>query len=161
MARMTDRLDLPSPYRKVVEALLREHVPDAEVWAYGSRVNGMSHPGSDLDLVLRSPTLEQLDDGYYDLVEAFQESNIPILIQAHDWARLPESFHREIERDYVVVQEGDNRTIPSEWRAMALQRSGASQSVGSSGPRCNLSLLGHGDSERRFEECVLHRETCV
>ena len=42
----------------------------------------------------------------YDLVEAFQESNIPILIQAHDWARLPESFHREIERDYVVVQEG-------------------------------------------------------
>ena len=30
MALMTDRLDLPSPYRKVVEALLREHVPDAE-----------------------------------------------------------------------------------------------------------------------------------
>ena len=87
-----------------------EHVPDAEVWAYGSRVNGMSHPGSDLDLVLRSPTLEQLGDGYYDLLEAFQESNIPILIQAHDWARLPESFHREIERDYVVVQEGAKRT---------------------------------------------------
>ena len=81
-------------------------MPDAEVWAYGSRVNGMSHPGSDLDLVLRSPTLEQLGDGFHDLVEAFQESNIPILIQAHDWARLPESFHREIERDYVVVQEG-------------------------------------------------------
>ena len=116
MALMTDRLDLPSPYRKVVEALLREHVPDAAVWAYGSRVNGMSHPGSDLDLVLRSPTLEQLGDGFHNLVEAFQESNIPILIQVHDWARLPESFHREIERDYVVVQEGAKQTAPAEWR---------------------------------------------
>ena len=120
MARMTDRLDLPSPYRKVVEALLREHVPDAEVWAYGSRVNGMSHPGSDLDLVVRSPTLEQLGDGFHNLVEAFQESNIPILIQAHDWARLPESFHREIERDYVVVQEGAKQTAPAEWREVVL-----------------------------------------
>ena len=120
MALMTDRLDLPSPYLKVVEALLREHVPDAEVWAYGSRINGMSHPGSDLDLVLRSPTLEQLGDGYYDLVEAFQESNIPILIQAHDWARLPESFHREIERDYVVVQEGTEQPVPGEWREVTL-----------------------------------------
>ena len=112
---MTDRLDLPSPYRKVVEALLREHVPDAEVWAYGSRVNGMSHPGSDLDLVLRSPTLEQLGDGYYALIEAFQESNIPILIQAHDWARLPEYFHREIERDCVIVQEGAKQTTAGKW----------------------------------------------
>ena len=120
MALMTDRLDLPSPYRKVVEALLREHVPDAEVWAYGSRVNGMSHPGSDLDLVLRSPTPEQLGDGFHDLVEAFQESNIPILIQAHDWARLPESFHREIERDYVVVQEGAGQTTADEWIHCAL-----------------------------------------
>ena len=120
MALMTDRLDLPGRYRKVVEALLREHVPDAEVWAYGSRVNGMSHPGSDLDLVLRSPTLEQLGDGYYDLVEAFQESNVPILIQAHDWARLPESFHREIEREYVVVQEGAEQTTAGEWREVVL-----------------------------------------
>ena len=117
---MTDRLDLPGRYRKVVEALLREHVPDAEVWAYGSRVNGMSHPGSDLDLVLRGPTLEQLGDGFHDLVEAFQESNIPILIQAHDWARLPESFHREIERDYVVVQEGTEQPVPGEWREVTL-----------------------------------------
>ena len=117
---MTDRLDLPNSYREVVETLLRKHMPEAEVWAYGSRVNGMSHPGSDLDLVLRSPTLEQLGDGFHDLVEAFQESNIPILIQAHDWARLPEHFHREIERDYVVVQEGAEQTAADEWREVAL-----------------------------------------
>ena len=95
---MTEGLDLPARYREQLEALLRKHVPDAEVWAYGSRVNGRSHPGSDLDLVLRSPTLKECGGGYYDLVEAIEESTIPILVQAHDWARLPESFHREIER---------------------------------------------------------------
>ena len=103
---MTDRLALPPRYRRMVEALLREHVPDAEVWAYGSRVNGRSHDGSDLDLVVRGPALEPLGIEFSELVEAFQESNIPILVQAHDWARLPESFHVEIERGYVVVQAG-------------------------------------------------------
>ena len=105
-----DRLSLPPRYRRMVEALLREHVPEAEVWAYGSRVNGESHEGSDLDLVLRGPGLERLGDGYYHLLEAFQESNIPILVQTHDWAGLPKSFHREIERDYVVVQKEAKQT---------------------------------------------------
>ena len=104
---MTDRLHLPSRYREQLEELLRRYVPDAEVWAYGSRVTGASHDGSDLDLVLRSPTLEPLGDGYLDLLDALEQSNIPILVQAHDWARLPESFHREIERNYVVVQGGE------------------------------------------------------
>ena len=115
---MTDRLMLPSRYRRMVEELLREHVPEAEVWAYGSRINGRSHEGSDLDLVLRGPGLEPLGIEYADLTEAFRESNIPILVQAHDWARLPEAFHDEIERDYVVVQEG---AAGGGWRTAAVE----------------------------------------
>ena len=88
---MTDRLDLPLRYRRIVEALLREHVPDAEVWAYGSRVNGEGHEGSDLDLVVRGPGLEPLGEGFLNLLEAIEESDIPILVQTHDWARLPEA----------------------------------------------------------------------
>ena len=103
---MTEGLDLPARYREQLEALLRKHVPGAAVWAYGSRISGRCHPGSDLDLVLRSPTLEQLEGGYYDLLEAIEESTIPILVQAHDWARLLESFRREIKRSHVVLQEG-------------------------------------------------------
>ncbi len=118
---MTDRLALPRRYRDQLEALLREYVPGVEVWAYGSRVNGESHQGSDLDLVLRGPALEPLDGGFYDLLEAIEKSNIPILVQAHDWAMLPESFHREIERDYVVVQEGTEQPVPGEWREVTLR----------------------------------------
>ena len=118
---MSDRLALPRRYREQLEALLSEHVPGVEVWAYGSRVNGESHDGSDLDLALRGPALEPLDGGYYDLLEAIEKSNIPILVQAHDWAMLPESFHREIELDYVVVQEGvGKQTTAGEWCEVAL-----------------------------------------
>ena len=120
---MTDRLALPRRYRVQLETLLREHVPGVEVWAYGSRVNGESHEGSDLDLVLRGPALEPLDGGFYDLLEAIEKSNIPILVQAHDWSMLPESFHREIERDYAVVQKGsseDSKDLMGQWREMTL-----------------------------------------
>ena len=54
---MTERLHLLLRHRERLEALLREHLPGVEVWAYGSRVNGRSHDGSDLDLVLRGPGL--------------------------------------------------------------------------------------------------------
>ena len=101
---MTERLDLPRRYREQIEALLRENMPGVEVWAYGSRVNGRSHEGSDLDLVLRGPDLQRIDSGQLmDLTEALEESNVPIIVQVHDWARLPECFHREIEREYVVL----------------------------------------------------------
>ena len=64
---MTDRLDSPRRCREELEALLREHVPNAEVWAYGrSRVNGRGHSGSDLNLVVRSPTLEPLGSEYVE-----------------------------------------------------------------------------------------------
>ena len=109
---MTERLDLPRRYRDQIEALLRDHVPDVEVWAYGSRVNGRSHEGSDLDLVLRGPDLQQIDSGQLmDLIEALEESNVPIIVQTHDWARLPERFHREIEREYVVLVEKEGWKI--------------------------------------------------
>ena len=101
---MADRLHLPSKHRRVLEALLRKHLPDVEVWAYGSRVNGRSHNGSDLDLVLRAPDLNEISTGQLgEFEEAVRESNIPFLVEARDWARLPERFRREIEREYVVL----------------------------------------------------------
>ena len=103
---MPDRLDLPRRYRDQIEALLREHVPGVEVWAYGSRVSVRSHDASDLDLVLRGPDLKRISSGQLtDLTEALEQSNVPILVQIHDWARLPESFHREIEQEYMVLVE--------------------------------------------------------
>ncbi len=101
---MTDRLDLEPRHREQIEHLLRERLPGVAVWAYGSRTNGRSHEGSDLDLVLRAPGLTPLPlQALGDLEEALRESTIPFLVEARDWARLPASFHAEIERAYVVL----------------------------------------------------------
>ena len=107
---MTDRLNLSDRHREMVERLLREHLPGVEVWAYGSRVNGRSHDGSDLDLVLRNHVLAPFDASQMTAVtQAFRDSNIPFLIDAHDWARLPVSFHAEIERSHVVLIAGPHQ----------------------------------------------------
>ena len=75
-----------------------------EVWAYGSRVSGSAHDGSDLDLVVRSQNLDKLPiDTYLELKEKIKYSNIPILVDLFDWARLPESFHRNIEALHEVL----------------------------------------------------------
>jgi len=98
-------LDLPERHLKLLRALLQKHTPEAEVWAYGSRVNGESHAASDLDLVLRNPAdLTRPQAHLFDLKEAISESDIPILVDVLDWARLPQRFHAGIEAEYVVVQ---------------------------------------------------------
>ena len=100
---MTDRLHLDSKHRHVLEAPLRQHLPDTEVWAYGSRVSGKYYNGSDLDLMLRGSGLTEIPiDRIGDFNEAMQESIIPFLVGTRDWARLPERFHREIERAHEV-----------------------------------------------------------
>jgi len=35
-----------------------------------------------------------------DFLTALRELNIPILVEARDWARLPRSFHRGILKNY-------------------------------------------------------------
>lgn len=105
---MTDRLHLSPRHRRILETLVGTHLPGVEVWAYGSRVNGRSHDGSDLDLVLRAPRLEEIPAAdLAEFREALRESTIPFLVEARDWARLPQRFHAEIERDHVVLAPPD------------------------------------------------------
>lgn len=108
---MKPLVDLPRQHMQTLLRLLAEHTPQAEVWAFGSRINGTGHEGSDLDIVLRNPSgLKQSIAGFFELEEALQESSLPILIEMHDWAHLPASFHAEISRRYVVLQKPLNET---------------------------------------------------
>ncbi|MDQ6990277.1 MAG: nucleotidyltransferase domain-containing protein [Mariprofundaceae bacterium] len=79
------------------------HTP-LEIWAYGSRVNGDAHDTSDLDVVLRTKGLNPLNHSeFFAFKEALEESTIPILIQVFDWAGIPESFQKNIQRRYEVL----------------------------------------------------------
>lgn len=109
---MTDGLDLSPRHRATIQALIERHLPDVEVWAYGSRIDGRGHAGSDLDLALRAPGLAPIPvAGLARLKEALRDSNIPFVVEAHDWARLPEGFRRRIERGHVVLWGGSSNPV--------------------------------------------------
>jgi predicted nucleotidyltransferase len=98
-------LNLTPDHLRVLLEVLKKHAPGAEVWAYGSRVNGSGHDGSDLDLVARNPAgLDQPQKRLGSLRSALDESNLPMLVDVLDWARIPESFRREIDREHVIVR---------------------------------------------------------
>lgn len=100
-------LHLQEKYAQQVRELLQLHIPEAAVWAYGSRVRGDYYDASDLDLVVRFPATENRD--FFRLTatkEAFVESNLPIIVQMVDWDSIPQSFRDEILAGYVVVQKG-------------------------------------------------------
>ncbi len=98
-------LDLKPKYLAMLREILAQHCPEMKVWAYGSRVQGLSHDGSDLDLVIRHPTdLTQPQQNLAEIREALIESDIPILVEILDWALIPESFQQEIIKKYVVIQ---------------------------------------------------------
>jgi len=101
-------LDLRPEWLETVRRLIAAHIPDAEVLAYGSRVQGTCHEGSDLDLVVRNPSdPSKPQTNLSELREALSESNLPILVDLLDWARIPESFRQEIVRGGTVpVQAG-------------------------------------------------------
>ena len=107
---MTDRLHLTPKQRLVLESLLHKYLPDVEVWAYGSRVNGRSHDGSDFALTLM--TDEPLNIAQVaDLKTAFTKSDLPFHVHVVDWASISESFRKVIERDYVVLVEGHELSL--------------------------------------------------
>ena len=98
-------LFLDPEIKKDVCDLLTTFVPATQFWAYGSRISGKAHEESDLDLVLRNPSALDNPSSEIDrLRTAFRESDIPILIDVHDWALLPEEFQKEIATRYVLLQ---------------------------------------------------------
>ncbi len=101
------QLDLPPRYLVRLEALLETHAPGLTVWAYGSRVNGTSHEGSDLDLVLRNmENPSRRTESLPRIRAALSESDLPVLVDLMDWASLPDAFRDEIEKNHVVIREG-------------------------------------------------------
>ena len=93
---MTTPPDLPalaiSPQqREIVQAILHKHVPNCEVWAFGSRAKGTARPFSDLDLAIITDT--PLAQGVTAaLANDFSESDLPWKVDILEWATTRVSF---------------------------------------------------------------------
>ena len=106
-------LDLRPQDLSLLHGLMARHLPAAvAVWAYGSRVNG---EGSEVsDLMLRGADLQALPAGVLSRFrEALTDSNLPIFVDAHDWALLPASFHPRILNRYEVLRPGSAVAVPA------------------------------------------------
>jgi uncharacterized protein len=107
-----ESLSVKPKHLTTLNQLLLTYVPQAQVWAFGSRSRGEGHECSDLDLVLRNPThLTTPLEGFSDLKEALEASNLPFFVDMHDWARLPNSFHQQIADNYVVLRTAGSTKI--------------------------------------------------
>lgn len=94
-------MNLKPEYLKMLTNIFEEYCPKAEIWAYGSRVNGDSHNGSDLDLAVKS--FNNSDCNIFELKNKISDSNIPFLVDILEFENLPESFQKEITKNYVVI----------------------------------------------------------
>jgi len=114
-------IDLTVADLKTITTLLNSYLPGTTVWAFGSRVKFTSKPASDLDLVAFIQPEQESD--LADLKEAFAESDLPFKVDILDWEVIPDNFKKNIEKDYVVLQDlvTSKRTIPKNWKAYQLK----------------------------------------
>jgi predicted nucleotidyltransferase len=96
-------IDLAPHHLEKVRTILRKHVPQCEVRAFGSRVNRTAKGYSDLDLaVVASGKLS--NDALRHLREALEESDLPFRVDVLDWHAISPDFQEVIEKEYEVIQ---------------------------------------------------------
>ena len=100
---MTDAIDISVGDHKLVLGLLKQHLPNVAVWAYGSRIKWTARPQSDLDLVAFASSEQK--DAVFNLREALEESSLPFPVDLFIWDELSESFRKRIEAEHVVLVE--------------------------------------------------------
>ncbi len=96
-------IDISPTNWAIVSSILQEHLPENEVWSFGSRATGTAKKYSDLDLVVISDKPLSLALSAR-LTEAFDESSLPWKVDVVDWATTSDRFRKIIERDKVVLQ---------------------------------------------------------
>lgn len=97
-------IDIEEQYLDEIRRILAEHVPDCEVRAFGSRIEGTSREFSDLDLVLVGS--EKLDWRKIEsLKDAFSASDIPIIVDVVDFNAISDRFRKITEKNYKIIQK--------------------------------------------------------
>ncbi len=100
----TPHIDIRPDLWVIVRDILDKHVPQCEVWAFGSRAKWKAKQYSDLDLavITKEPMSFNLSGA---LTDDFAESDLPFKVDMVDWASTSVSFRKIIEQDKVVVQQ--------------------------------------------------------
>ena len=96
-----NNLFIEPKHLSMLKDILNSYCPNAEIWAYGSRVHGDAHSGSDLDLAVKD--FHSKTANLFKLKELLSESNIPFIVDIHEFDKLPKSFQDEILKNYIEL----------------------------------------------------------
>ena len=96
-------VDVTPEQKQIILDLLKKHIPDTEVWAYGSRAKRTAKSYSDLDVMVFA-TEEQMDH-VCELKEALEESDLPFRVDLFIWDKTPERFRKNVREKYIVLQK--------------------------------------------------------
>ncbi len=96
-----NNLFIKQEHLDMLMAIFMQYCPDAVIWAYGSRLGGDAHDGSDLDLAVK--TFGDKKCTLAELKALLNNSNIPFLIDILEFDKIPEAFQKEIKKNYIVI----------------------------------------------------------
>lgn len=103
------RVSIPADHLRYLLEQLKLYIPEATVWAFGSRVKESHRPASDLDLAVlcdKQICRTQLPK----LNDVFIESDLPFKVQLLDFNRLPANMQENIKKNYVVLYQREKKT---------------------------------------------------
>lgn len=114
------KIDITPADLKTLQALLKRYIPQTTVWAFGSRVKFTNKPSSDLDLV--AFTTKEQNTQVSLLKDAIEEAMLPYRVDLLCWHEIPENFKKNIEQQYVLVQQADTKenSLPKKWKTHQL-----------------------------------------
>jgi predicted nucleotidyltransferase len=114
------KLDIKPTDLKTLLGLLQKYLPNTLVWAFGSRVKFTAKQNSDLDLV--AFISEKQKTSFSAFKDALSESSLPFSVDLHNWNDIPDTFKKNIEGSYVVIQEAKDikEDLPSGWKTYKL-----------------------------------------
>ena len=107
LQQLAKQIAVPIRHLRYIVEQLKLYIPDATVWAFGSRVKGSNRTSSDLDLAIlcdKQTAKKQLPK----LNEVFIESDIPFKVQLLDFSRLPANMQENIKKKYIVLYLQDD-----------------------------------------------------
>ncbi len=87
---------------KLIQTILRNYFPDAEIRVFGSRYKHTNQPYSDIDIVIVGKTKIDLIT-YSKVKEELEESNLKYRVDLLDWHSISREFQQVIEEGYETI----------------------------------------------------------
>lgn len=89
---------------KIIQAILLPFMGKYEFFYYGSRVKGNFRNLSDLDILLKSNHIIDIDD-IENIKKQFDESDLSYIVNITDYNNLTPDFYELIKKDLVKIDQ--------------------------------------------------------